>query len=292
MTEQTQNPMGQMASDEIREQVSRAYAKALADSQATTADGGCCPPACCEPPAGVAAKVAGYDKELEQHADASKSSFGCGNPLAFADVKPGETVLDLGSGAGFDLMIAAERVGPQGKVIGVDMTDEMIEAARANAAKAGYAQIELRKGVIEKLPVDDASVDWVISNCVVNLSPEKELVFAEIARVLRPGGRFSISDIVAEDLPQNVKDFAAAYHACIAGAVSEEEYMNGLRAAGLEDAASSERFEYEIEHLRGLVGSDLEMVDAQAGALDEIMAELEKLPGRVASVRISGRKPL
>lgn len=285
------NPMGQMTSDQIREQVSEAYAKALAQAEAANKEDRCCAPACCEPPAGVAAKLAGYEEELEQHAAAGKSSFGCGNPLAFAGVKPGETVLDLGSGAGFDLMIAAEKVGPEGKVIGVDMTDEMLEAARNNAAKAGYAQIELRKGVIEKLPVEDGSVDWVISNCVVNLSPEKDKVFAEISRVLRPGGRFSISDIVVETLPQSVRDFAAAYHACIAGAISEQEYLAGLRAAGLEDTQATERFVYELEHLRGLVGTDLELQDAEPAALDQIMAELEKLPGSVASVRISGRKP-
>ncbi|MDJ0976413.1 MAG: arsenite methyltransferase [Planctomycetota bacterium] len=278
-------PMNDLSHEEIRDQVAKSYAKALTDSQ------GCCTPACCEPPAATAAKVAGYGDELAQHTEAGQSSFGCGNPLAFAEVQEGETVLDLGSGAGLDLLIAADKVGETGRVIGVDMTDEMIEAARANAAKAGHGQVEVRKGVIEALPVDDASVDWVISNCVVNLSPEKERVFAEIFRVLKPGGRFSVSDIVAEQLPESVRDFAAAYHACIAGAISETDYVEGLRAAGLEEVSSSERFEYEIEHLRGLVGADLDRAGASKEELDAVVAELEKVAGTVASVRLSGRKP-
>lgn len=288
MSEATTNPLRDMSSEEIRALVARSYAEALTASQ-----GSCSAPSCCEPPAATAAKVAGYDDELTRHAEAGQSSFGCGNPLAFADVKPGETVLDLGSGAGLDLLIAAERVGPAGKVIGVDMTDEMIEAARANARKAGYEQVEVRKGVIESLPVDDGSVDWVISNCVVNLSPEKERVFAEIQRVLKPGGRFSISDIVAKELSPMVRDFAAAYQACIAGAISEEAYVAGLSDAGLEQVGASERFVYETEHLRGLVGADLERAGGGTREeFDAVIAELERVAGSVASVRLSGRKPV
>ncbi len=286
MSGATPNPLRDMSSEEIHELVARSYAQALADSQ-----GSCGAPSCCEPPAATAVKVAGYDDELKRHADAGKSSFGCGNPLAFAEVSPGETVLDLGSGAGLDLLIAAERVGPEGMVIGVDMTDEMIEAARANAQKAGYDQVQVRKGVIEALPVEDASVDWVISNCVVNLSPEKERVFAEIHRVLKPGGRFSISDIVAEDLSAMVRNFAAAYEACIAGAISEGAYVAGLRDAGLSDVQASERFVYEPEHLRGLVGADLERSGATPEERDAVIAELNRVAGSVASVRLSGRKP-
>ena len=131
---------------------------------------------------------------------AEGSSFGCGNPFAFSKIKPGDTVVDLGSGAGLDLLLAAERTGPSGDVIGIDMTDEMIEVARANIAKAGHDHVEVRHGLIESLPIESASVDWVISNCVVNLSPDKPRVFAEIARVLRPGGRMLISDIVVNDV--------------------------------------------------------------------------------------------
>ena len=161
---------------EIHESVSSAYTEALESSRKGTG-GSCCAPSsgCCTPPVGTAAKTAGYTtEELSRYSEASVSSFGCGNPLAFEGVEPGQVVLDLGSGAGFDLLIASAKVGPEGRVIGVDMTDAMIEAARGNAAKAGATNVEVRKGTIEQLPVEDGSVDWVISNCVINLSPEKD----------------------------------------------------------------------------------------------------------------------
>ena len=157
-------------------------------------------------PKGVVAKLAGYSDEefAALPADAVVNSFGCGNPLAFSAVQPGEVVLDLGSGAGIDLLLAARKVGAAGRVIGVDMTEEMIARARANIAAAGIENAEVRQGIIEELPVEDSSVDWVISNCVINLSPEKPRVFAEIARVLKPGGTMLVSDIVAEDLPEEI----------------------------------------------------------------------------------------
>ena len=135
-------------------------------------------------------------------------------------------MLDLGSGAGLDLMIAAEKCGPSGKVIGVDMTDDMIEVARKNASQAGHSNVDVRRGLIEDLPVDSSSVDWVVSNCVINLSPEKPRVFSEISRVMKPGARFSISDIVVADLPDWLRQSAAAWSACVAGAISEEATMN------------------------------------------------------------------
>jgi len=199
---------------DVREEVSKAYARALEKAEQRSGS-------CCGPSGGAAAQNAGYGDEAKAYGGAAGASFGCGNPLAFAGVEPGQTVLDLGSGAGLDLLIAAEKVGPTGRVIGVDMTDAMIEAAQRNAAEAGFGEIvELRKGHIEQLPVDDASVDWVISNCVINLSPDKPAVFRELQRVLRPGGRFSVSDIVVDELPDFVRDHPAAYAACIAGAVS------------------------------------------------------------------------
>ncbi len=277
-----------MAGEDVRERVSQAYAEALRRSQEEPAATACCAPVDGgTEPAGVAAKCADYSAELDAHAEAGKSSFGCGNPLAMAGVKAGETVLDLGSGAGFDLLIAADLVGPGGRVIGVDMTDAMIEAARASAAKAGYDNVEVRKGIIEELPVEDASVDHVISNCVVNLSPEKQRVFAEIQRVLKPGGRFSIFDIVAEDLPQALLDHPAAYSACVAGAIPQNDYLAGLRAAGLTDVEVAERLEYDALQLKGMIGSDLEWAGEDPSALD---AALEGLAGRVASVRFVGGK--
>jgi ubiquinone/menaquinone biosynthesis C-methylase UbiE len=274
---------------EIREQVSQAYTEALARSQ--KGKSGCCGggSSCggTVEPSGVAAQSAGYGAELVEHAEAAASSFGCGNPLAFAGVEPGQTVVDLGSGAGFDLMIAARKVGPEGRVIGVDMTDAMIEAARRNAARAGFDQIEVRKGLIEELPVEEGSADWVISNCVINLSPEKEKVFAEVHRVLAPGGRFSISDIVVEELPAAIREHAAAYAACVAGAIPEAEYLAGLRAAGLEDVEVAERQVYSAAEIRGLVASDLESFGLAPDVLDGLLDGLE---GKVWSARFSGRR--
>ncbi|MHC4550226.1 MAG: arsenite methyltransferase [Planctomycetota bacterium] len=268
-----------------REMVARAYAQALEASQRDPGRG-CCggPPS----PAGTAARSAGYAGELESHPEAGVSSFGCGNPLAFAEVRPGQTVLDLGSGAGLDLLIAAEKVGPQGRVIGVDMTDAMVEAARAHGARAGLRNVEVRRGLIEELPVEDAEVDWVISNCVINLSPEKHRVFAEIRRVLRPGGRISISDIVVEELPAWIRESAAAYASCIAGAISEGDYLAGLRAAGLAEVEVSERHVYSVAELGGIVKSDLGCFGGDAGPLLDALREVE---GKVWSARFSGRRP-
>jgi SAM-dependent methyltransferase len=164
------------------------------------------------------------------------ASLGCGNPIAVAELREGETVLDLGSGGGIDVLLSARRVGPAGHAIGVDMTDEMLDLARRNADEAGAANVEFRKGTIERLPVDDASVDVVISNCVINLASDKTAVFAEIARVLKPGGRMGVSDIVADDLltPEQRAE-RGSYVGCIAGALSFREFRAGLRDVGLTD---------------------------------------------------------
>jgi len=162
--------------------------------------------------------------------------LGCGNPVAIASLKEGETVLDLGSGGGFDCFLAANAVGPKGKVIGVDMTPEMIALARENAEKGGYENVEFRLGEIENLPVADSSVDIIISNCVINLSPEKKKVFAEAFRALKPGGRIMVSDIVLlKELPDEIRNSVEAYISCIAGATLKDEYIGHIKAAGLED---------------------------------------------------------
>ena len=272
--------------DAVHESVSKAYAKALTDSQEGTE--GCCDCGCSDRTGSTASRLAGYDTEDADTAKAAASSFGCGNPLAFADVESGQTVLDLGSGAGLDLIIAAKQVGPDGRVIGVDMTDTMIEAARENARLQGHSNIEVRKGLIEELPVDPASVDWVISNCVINLSPEKERVFAEIARVLAPGGRFRISDIVVEELPPWLRQSSEAYAACIAGAIPEAEYVSGLKRAGLTDISVDHRLVYSASQIRGLVEHDLKSFGLDAGALGEVFEEVE---GKVWSAYFSGSKP-
>jgi len=166
------------------------------------------------------------------------ASLGCGNPTAVAELQPGETVLDLGSGGGIDVLLSARRVGPTGLAIGVDMTDEMLDLARRNALDAGVANVEFRKGTIESLPLGDASVDVVISNCVINLAGDKGAVLAEIARVLRPGGRVGVSDVVAEDsLAPADRAERGSFAGCIAGALSFSEYREGLLAAGLTQIA-------------------------------------------------------
>ncbi len=239
------------ASDQIRREVAEHYTAAVAA-------GGCCGGG-----RTVTTEVlqAGYSPAALETlpADAVQNAFGCGDPVAFSDLVPGETVLDLGSGAGIDLLLAAQKVGPEGRVIGLDMTEEMIRRARANVAAAGLTNVEVIQGVIEEIPLPDASVDVIISNCVINLSPDKPRVFAEMARVLRPGGRVRVSDIVAEGLPEWTRDVARLYASCISGAISEDEYLAGLRAAGLQDAAVLARLDYDEGQLREMVG------DVEAG---------------------------
>ena len=255
--------------DETRKKVSKDYAAAV------TGTGGCCSD-------GAVSSLAGYSAdELSNHGEGvAASTFGCGNPLAFSEVKPGQTVLDLGSGPGLDLLIAAKKVGPEGRVIGVDMTDEMIERARANIDAAGLKNVEVRKGIIEELPVEDGSVDWVISNCVINLSPEKDKVFAEIARVLKPGGRMRVSDIVADELPEQVRKNAEMYSACIGGAVSESNYLAGLRAAGMENVEVKERMVYNA--------SQLDAMEKELGEAGRV-AKMDSCCGGSALSDLSGK---
>lgn len=197
----------------------------------------CCGDGCCS------AVSATYGLELYDAAEreglpnaALLASLGCGNPIAVAELREGETVLDLGSGGGIDVLLSARRVGPTGRAIGVDMTDEMLILARRNAVEAGAANVEFRKGTIEALPLDDASVDVVISNCVINLASDKAAVFAEIARVLKPGGRVGVSDVVADDvLTPAQRAERGSYVGCIAGALSFREMRDGLRGVGLTD---------------------------------------------------------
>jgi arsenite methyltransferase len=222
---------------EIRETVRERYAAAA--NQA----GGCCGGegvSCGCGPADAAGAFGGtlYDEASREDvpAGAVGASLGCGVPTAIADLHEGETVLDLGSGGGADVLISARRVGPTGKVIGLDMTDEMLALARANATEAGVENVELRKGYIEDIPLSDASVDVVISNCVINLSSDKGKVIREAARVLRPGGRFAVSDIIAdEDMDAATRADMDAWTGCIAGALTEAEFHAALEDAGLAD---------------------------------------------------------
>jgi arsenite methyltransferase len=204
--------------------------------------GGCCNAASCAPEsvhvdAGFGAGLYDAEQRSALPAEAIAASLGCGNPLAVAELHTGERVLDLGSGGGIDVLLSARRVGPTGFAYGVDMTDEMLRLARANAAKAGASNVEFLKGTIEDVPLPDGAVDVVISNCVINLSTDKPAVLAEMFRVLAPGGRIGISDVVAEDdLTPAQRAERGSYVGCIAGALSRAEYLDGLAAAGFTDA--------------------------------------------------------
>ena len=204
-------------------------------------DESCCGPKACGCNSAVSAKdiskSIGYsDEEMAAVPEGANLGLGCGNPVALASLKEGETVLDLGSGAGFDCFLAARQVGESGRVIGVDMTPEMIEKARDNARKSDYTNVEFRLGEIENLPAADSSIDAIISNCVINLAPDKKRVFKEAFRVLKPGGRIMVSDIVlTKALPENIKNSIEAYVGCIAGASLESDYLAAIKAAGFQD---------------------------------------------------------
>jgi arsenite methyltransferase len=231
--------------NELREQVRQRYAEA---ALGVAEGGGCGSGSCC---GGEAADAhfgeALYDAEErgEVPAAAALASLGCGNPTAVADLHEGETVLDLGSGGGIDVILSAKRVGPTGVAYGLDMTDEMLALARRNADEAGIRNVHFLKGVIETVPLPAASVDVVISNCVINLSTDKAAVLAEVGRVLKPGGRIGISDVVAEDrLSPEERAERGSYVGCIAGALSSSEYEAGLEAAGFEDVSVT--FTHEV----------------------------------------------
>jgi arsenite methyltransferase len=224
---------------DIRETVRERYAAAARAASAPPGAASCCGPA--SPADAGDTGVFGaalYDGEEAAGATerAVGASLGCGVPTAVAELREGETVLDLGSGAGADVLISARRVGPTGRAIGLDMTDEMLELARANAAEAGVGNVEFVRGYLEELPLPDASVDVVISNCVINLSAEKRRALAEAARVLRPGGRLAVSDVVAApDMDEATRTDMAAYTGCVAGALTQAQFRDALAAAGLTD---------------------------------------------------------
>jgi SAM-dependent methyltransferase len=217
--------------NQIHEQVREHYAAAAVHAASGTG-------ACCGPTDGIGAGLYGALEQAELPDAAVLASLGCGNPTAVAELREGERVLDLGSGGGIDVLLSARRVGPTGRAFGVDMTDEMLALAQRNAAEAGATNVEFLKGTIEALPLPADSIDVVISNCVVNLAADKPAVFREIARVLRPGGRIGITDIVAEDaLTPEQRAERGSYVGCIAGALSFSEFASGLREVGLTDVS-------------------------------------------------------
>jgi len=234
-------------------------------------------------------KGIGYsEEELKAVPEESNLGLGCGNPVALASLREGETVLDLGSGAGFDCFLAANKVGKNGKVIGVDMTPEMIEKARENARKGNYENVEFRLGEIENLPVADNSVDVILSNCVIVLSPDKSRVFSEAFRVLKPGGRLMISDIVLlRQLPDFLKNSIEAYIGCVSGAMTKHEYMREIEAAGLHNIKILDETSFPIEHITSnqTISSIIDKFKLPPEKVKEIASS-------VLSIKVYATKPL
>src|SRR5216117_3155537 len=234
-----------MANDELKAVVRDKYGKAAL--KVTGGAGASCCDATARAADPITSNIYGCGETAELPAEAVAASLGCGNPTALAQLNPGEVVLDLGSGGGIDVLLSAKRVGPTGKAYGLDMTDEMLALARENQRKAGVDNVEFLKGEIEQIPLADCSVDVIISNCVINLSPDKDRVLAEAFRVLKPGGRFAVSDVVVRgEVPPNIRRDAEAWIGCIAGALEEDEYRRKLTRAGF-DGVDLERWRvYDI----------------------------------------------
>jgi len=268
---------------DIKDAVKEKYARAAI--QVTKGEGAdcasaCCGPSCCADP--ITSNLYERDQVAELPAEALQASLGCGNPTALAQLNPGETVLDLGSGGGIDVLLSARRVGPAGKAYGVDMTDEMLALARENQRKAGVENVEFLKGEIEHIPLPDNSVDVIISNCVINLSGDKPRVFAEAFRVLRPGGRLAVSDVVVRgEVPADLRRSLELWVGCVAGALEEREYVKGLAQAGFDAIG--------VEPTRVYRVADAGEFLARAGIDAEAVAPL--VDGTFVSAFIRARKP-
>jgi SAM-dependent methyltransferase len=276
-----------MEEEKVKKIVREGYAK-IAKKQKS-----CCDTAasCCSTGSDVSKEITrriGYsEEEIGSVPDGANLGLGCGNPVALASLKKGQTVLDLGSGGGFDCFLAANRVGKSGKVIGVDMTPEMIDKARENARKGKYANVEFRLGEIENLPVADGTVDAIISNCVINLSPNKKRVFEEAFRVLKPNGRLMVSDIVLlKQLPEIIRKNVQAYIGCLSGAEMKDKYLQMIRDAGFQEVKVVEENCFPVEDMAN---------DPTAQAIaktSEIPADkIKKIANTVSSVKVSGVKP-
>ncbi len=276
-----------MKKEEIKKVIKDGYAK-IAKSEST-----CCTPlnSCCGSTTVIAQSISkkiGYtEEELRAVPDGANLGLGCGNPVALASLREGQTVLDLGSGAGFDCFLAANKVDKEGKVIGVDMTPEMIEKARKNAQKGNYKNVEFRLGEIENLPVANNSVDVVISNCVINLSPDKKRVFGEAFRVLRPGGRLVVSDIVLlKEPPEFIKKSVSAYIGCLSGAILRDDYIETIEKAGFGEVKIEDEASFSLECM---------INDPTAKAIIEdsgvSLEEVDKIADSVISIKIVAIKP-
>jgi len=275
-----------MKEEKIKKAVREGYAK-IAKKEAS-----CCSPvkSCCggDNPSESISKSIGYtDEELKGVPEGANLGLGCGNPVALASLKQGEIVLDLGSGPGLDCFLAANKVGKTGKVVGVDMTPEMIEKARENARKGKYGNVEFKLGEIENLPVADNFVNAVISNCVINLVPDKKRVFRETFRVLKPGGRLMISDLVLlKELPDFIKNSVEAYIGCLSGAIMKDDYLNAIKAAGFREVKIIGETSFPIE----LMASD----STAKALIEEMKIPVEKLKDvarSVVSIKVQGIKP-
>jgi arsenite methyltransferase len=277
----------EMKEQEVKKAVRQRYARVAKQGGGC----GCAPASSCCASTDVAqniSKAVGYsDEDIGAVPEGANLGLGCGNPVALASLKEGEVVLDLGAGGGFDCFLAAKKVGKKGKVIGVDMTPEMIDKARENARRGGYTNVEFRLGEIENLPAADNSVDAVISNCVINLAPDKGRVFSEAHRVLKPGGRLMISDLVLlKELPQAIKASVEAYVGCIAGAMLRDGYLEAMRTAGLTGVRVVEQTSFPVELIADDETAKALMKDLQL--TDEAMRDLA---GSVVSVKVEAVKP-
>src|SRR3989441_4615452 len=262
-----------MADTHVHEAVREKYGE-IARSVGKT---GCCGPVACGCGNPITSNLYSDTETADLPADAVAVSLGCGNPTALIQLEPGQAVLDLGSGGGIDVLLSANRVGPTGKVYGLDMTDEMLTLARENQRKAGATNVEFLKGTIEAIPLPDESVDVVISNCVINLAADKTAVLREAFRVLKPGGRFAVSDVVIRgQLPPDIRRSLELWVGCVAGALEDQEYVSGLKAAGF--------IEVDVEPWRTYQVDDARAFLSESGLnVDEIAAEVD---GRVASAFI------
>lgn len=277
---------------EIKKSVREGYAGiARQESSCCSSDSACCSTGstCCGSPASARniSRSIGYTKEeMDAVPEGANLGLGCGNPVALASLKEGETVLDLGSGAGFDCFLAAVRVGKTGKVIGVDMTPEMIARARENAENGDFSNVEFRLGEIENLPAADNSVDVIISNCVINLAPDKKRVFREAFRVLKPGGRMMVSDIVlTKELPEAIINSVAAYVGCISGAMLKTEYLETMESAGFQDITLFDQSTFPVDCLANDPTAQAVMKN-----LELTQDKVEEITGSILSVKVSAIK--
>lgn len=270
-----------MQGEEIKRIVKEGYGRVAGNKHS------CCGSPHARSEAGTISKEIGYsDSDIASVPEGANLGLGCGNPTALLGLKEGDVVLDLGSGAGFDCFLAANRVGKTGKVIGVDMTPEMIDKARVNAAKGNYQNVEFRLGEIEHLPVEDASVDVIISNCVVNLSPDKKSVFKESFRVLKPGGCLMVSDIVLlKPLPDYITGSLPAYINCIAGAIMKDDYLKAIEEAGFEDVTVMEEQCFPVASMAANPAAHELIKDFNLPA-----EKVQELTRSVSSIKVRGKK--